>query len=69
MLQSITVFNELGNGHRLCTGFNMEVFSVVCHLRGSAGLGAAFGSIPGERGRDLKPGAAAGGRWDFHACP
>lgn len=55
MLQSITVFNELGNGHRLCAGFNMEVFSVVCRLGGSAAIDAVCGCIPGERGRDLNP--------------
>lgn len=55
MLQSITVFNEFGNGHRLCTHFNMEVFYVVCRLGGSAAIDAVFGYIPGERGRDLNP--------------
>lgn len=55
MLQSITVFNEFGNGHRLCAHFNMELLYVVCRLSGSAAIDAVFGSVPGERGRDLNP--------------
>jgi len=55
MLQSITVFNEFGNGHRLCADVNMEVVYVVCRLRGAAATDAVFGAVPGERGRDLNP--------------
>lgn len=55
MLQSITVLNEFGNGHRLRAHFNMDVFYVAYRLRCSAAIYAVFGYLPWERGHYLKP--------------
>lgn len=69
-LQSSTVFNELGNGHGLCTPFHGEVFYVPCSPGGSAALRARLGPIPAERGRDfarLQPLQELG--CDFQALP